>query len=126
MQKEIIATTKAPGAVGSYSQGIAFDNLVFTSGQLPLDPATGKLVEGGIAPSTAQVIKNLQAILEEAGSGLENVIKATVFLKDMGDFAAMNEVYAEFFGGNPPARTTFQVGKLPMDAIVEIEAIAYK
>ena len=126
MQKEIIATTKAPGAVGSYSQGIAFDNLVFTSGQLPLDPATGKLVEGGIAPSTAQVIKNLQAILEEAGSGLENVIKATVFLKDMGDFAAMNEVYAEFFGGNPPARTTFGVGKLPMDAIVEIEAIAYK
>ena len=126
MQKEFISTEKVPGAVGPYSQGIALGNLVFTSGQLPLDPATGKLIEGDIKAATAQAIKNLQAVLEAGGSALENVVKVTVYLKDMSDFAAMNEVYAQFFGEGLPARTTFQAGKLPMDAVVEIEAIAFR
>jgi len=126
MQKEFISTEKAPGAVGPYSQGIALGNLVFTSGQLPLDPATGKLIEGNIKAATAQAIKNLQAVLEAGGSAIKNVVKVTVYLKDMGDFAAMNEVYAQFFGEGLPARTTFQAGKLPLDAVVEIEAIAFR
>jgi len=126
MKKQFIATENAPKAIGPYAQGIMFENLVFTSGQLPLDPATGKLVEGDVKVATAQVIRNVEAILREAGSSLDNVLKATVYLKDMGDFAAMNEVYTEFFGANPPARTCFQVAKLPMDAVVEIEVIAHK
>ena len=126
MEKKVISTESAPKAIGPYSQGIALGDLVFTSGQLPLDPATGKLVEGGIKVSTAQVIRNVQAILETAGSSLQKVVKATVYLKDLNDFAAMNEVYQEFFGNTPPARTCFQVAKLPMDATVEIEAIAFK
>jgi len=126
MKKQFIATENAPKAIGPYAQGIMFESLVFTSGQLPLDPATGKLVEGDVKTATAQVIKNVEAILHEAGSSLDNVLKATVYLKDMGDFAAMNEVYAEFFGANPPARTCFQVAKLPMDAVVEIEVVAHK
>ncbi|MCL2377405.1 MAG: RidA family protein [Defluviitaleaceae bacterium] len=126
MEKKIISTENAPKAIGPYSQGIMFEGLVFTSGQLPLDPSTGKLVEGDVKVATAQVIRNVQAILHEAGSSLDKVLKATVYLKDMGDFAAMNEVYTEFFGANPPARTCFQVAKLPMDAIVEIEVVASK
>ena len=126
MKKQFIATENAPKAIGPYAQGIMFESLVFTSGQLPLDPATGKLVEGDVKTATAQVIKNVEAILHEAGSSLDNVLKATVYLKDMGDFAAMNEVYAQFFGEGLPARTTFQAGKLPMDAVVEIEAIAFR
>jgi len=126
MKKQFIATENAPKAIGPYAQGIMFESLIFTSGQLPLDPATGKLVEGDVKVATAQVIRNVEAILREAGSSLDNVLKATVYLKDMGDFAAMNEVYAEFFGANPPARTCFQVAKLPMDAVVEIEVIAHK
>ena len=126
MQKEFIATENAPKAVGPYSQGIAFGNLVFTSGQLPIDPATGRLTDGCIKDATRQVIKNVEAILTQAGSSLANVVKATVFLKDMKDFAAMNEVYTEFFGENLPARTCFQVVKLPLDAPVEIEAIAHR
>ena len=126
MKKEFVSTEKAPKAVGPYSQGVALGNLVFTSGQLPLDPVTGKLVEGDVGEATEQVIKNLAAVLEVAGSSLNNVIKVTVLLKDMGDFVAMNTVYAKFFGQNVPARTTFEVGKLPMDAIVEMEAIAYR
>ena len=124
MTKQIIATQNAPKAIGPYSQGIAFGDLIFTSGQLPIDPATGKMIEDDIKAATAQVIKNVEAILQEAGSSLDKVLKATVFLKDMANFAAMNEAYAEFFGANPPARTTFQVAKLPMDAAVEIEVIA--
>jgi len=126
MKKEAISTNNAPAAIGPYAQGIMMENLVFTSGQLPLDPATGKLVEGGIKEATTQVIKNLEAVLAAGGSSLDKVVKATVYLKDLGDFASMNEVYAEYFGGNPPARTCFEVCKLPLDAVVEIEAIAVK
>jgi len=126
MEKQIIATESAPKAIGPYSQGIVFGDLIFTSGQLPMDPATGKLIENDIKAATARVIKNIQAILQEAGSSLDKVLKVTVYLKDMGDFAAMNETYAEFFGTNPPARTTFQVARLPMDVAVEIDVVAHK
>jgi len=126
MKKEFIATENAPGAIGPYSQGIIVGDLVFTSGQLPIDPATGKLVEGDVKVATTQVIRNVQAILEAAGSSLEKVIKATVFLKDLGDFVAMNEVYSSFFTSDLPARTCFQVAKLPLDAVVEIEVVAHK
>ena len=124
MEKQIISTENAPKAIGPYSQGIAYGDLIFTSGQLPMDPATGKMVDGGIKAATTQVLKNVQAILHEADSSLDKVLRVTVYLKDMGDFAAMNETYAEFFGANPPARTTFQVAKLPMDVAVEIDVIA--
>ena len=124
--KEIISTSAAPAAIGPYSQGISAGNLVITSGQLPVDPATGAFAEGGIAGQTRQCLKNVQAVLAQAGLTLENVIKTTVFLKDMNDFAAMNEVYATFFTSDPPARSAVQVGKLPKDAMVEIEAIAVR
>jgi len=123
MKREVIATDNAPGAVGPYSQGIVSGDFVFTSGQIGLDPATGKLVEGGIEAQTAQVFKNLRGVLEAAGTSLEHVVKATVFLADMGDFAAMNGVYAEQFGDAPPARSTFEA-KPPVGALVEIELIA--
>jgi len=127
MTKQIISTQNAPQAIGPYSQAIAFGDLIFTSGQLPLDAATGKLIDSDIKAATAQVIKNVQAILQEAGSSLDKVLKVTVYLKDMADFAAMNETYAEFFGTtNPPARTTIQVAKLPMDVAVEIDVVAGK
>ena len=124
--KEIISTQAAPAAIGPYSQGVGAGGIVITSGQIPLDPATGNFVEGGIAEQTRQSLLNVQAILAAAGLTLENVVKTTVFLKDMNDFAAMNEVYATFFPGNPPARSAVQVGKLPRDAMVEIEAIAVR
>ncbi|MDR2182996.1 MAG: RidA family protein [Clostridiales bacterium] len=125
MEKQIISTESAPKAIGPYSQAVVFGELIFTSGQLPMDPAAGKLIDGDIKAATAQVIKNIRAILHEAGSSLDKVLKATVYLKDMADFAAMNEVYTEFFGADaPPARTTFQVARLPMDAMVEIDVIA--
>ena len=124
MKKQIISTENAPKAIGPYSQAIVSGDLIFTSGQLPMDPVTGKLVEGGIKAATARVIRNVEAILHEAGSSLDKVLKVTVYLKDMDDFAAMNEVYAEFFGDNPPARTTIQVAKLPLDVAVEIDVIA--
>lgn len=123
--KEIIHTTNAPAAIGPYSQGIDLGNLVFTSGQLPLNPETGVL-ETAIEEATRQSLKNVAAILEQAGTSLEKVIKCTVFLKDLNDFAAMNAVYAEFFTTDCPARSCFQVAKLPMDALLEIEAIAVK
>jgi len=126
MKKQPIAAQNAPQAIGPYSQAITFGDLIFTSGQLPLDPATGKMADGNIKTATTQVIKNIEAILVEAGSSLDKVLKATVYLKDMNDFAAMNETYAEFFGTNPPARTTIQVAKLPMDVAVEIDVIASK
>jgi 2-iminobutanoate/2-iminopropanoate deaminase len=123
--RQIIKTEKAPGAIGPYSQGVQYDNkLVFTSGQIPLDPKTGQLVEGDIKAQTKQVMENLKAVLEAGGSNMKKVIKCTVFLADMNDFAAMNEVYGEYFQQGPPARSAFQVAKLPKDAKIEIEAIA--
>ena len=124
MNREIIATDRAPAAVGPYSQGVRLDGLLFTAGQIPLDPATGQLVEGGIEAQTRQSLANLQAILEAAGSSLADVVKVTVFLIDMTEFKAMNGVYAEFFPDSPPARSAVQVGALPLGARVEIEAIA--
>lgn len=124
MSREVIATTKAPAAVGPYSQAIKANGFVFTAGQLGLDPATGKLVEGDVTDQARQALKNLQAILEAAGSSLEQVVKVTVFLKDINDFKRVNEVYAEFFKANPPARSAVQVAALPLGGLVEIEAVA--
>ena len=124
--KNPIATKNAPAAIGPYSQGVDAGSIVFVSGQLPVDPSTGAFAEGGIAEQTRQSLTNIQAILAEAGLTMDNVVKTTVFLKDMNDFAAMNEVYATFFPSNPPARSAVQVGKLPRDAMVEIEAIAVR
>jgi 2-iminobutanoate/2-iminopropanoate deaminase len=124
MVKEIIATKNAPAAVGPYSQGVRVGNLLFTAGQVAIDPATGKVVDGDIAVQTHQVMLNLQAILEAAGSSLDQVIKTTVFLYDMDHFGAMNQVYGQFFKGAPPARSTVQVSRLPLSVLVEIEAIA--
>ena len=120
-----VATSDAPQAIGPYSQAISFDKLVFCSGQIPLRP-DGTLEEGDVAAQTRQVLTNLQAVLTAAGSSLDNVVKTTVFLTDMGDFAAMNSVYAEFFHDTPPARSTIQVARLPRDVRVEIEAIAIR
>jgi len=119
-----IRTDRAPGAIGPYSQAIVAGNLVFTAGQIPLDPATGELVQGDVAAQTERVIENLRAILEAAGSSLTKVVKTTVFLADMNDFAAMNEVYARYFGDHRPARSTVQAARLPRDVRVEIEAVA--
>lgn len=124
--KEVISTTNAPAALGPYSQGITAGSLTITSGQVPIDPATGAVVEGGIAEQTRQSLTNVKAVLAAAGLEMENVIKTTVFLKNMNDFAAMNEVYATFFTGNPPARSAVEVARLPKDVLVEIEAIAVK
>jgi len=124
MKKSIIHTEKAPAAVGPYSQATRAGELVYTAGQIPLDPATGKMVEGGIEAQTRRALENLQAVLEAAGAGLDSVLKTTVFLQDMGEFAAMNGIYAEFFPENPPARSAVQVAALPLGARVEIEAVA--
>lgn len=122
--KEIVATERAPRAIGPYSQAVRAGNLLFASGQIPIDPATGEFVAGGIKEQTEQVMRNLSAVLEAAGAGLNQVVKTTVFLSDMDDFTAMNEVYGGFFAENPPARATVQAARLPRDARVEIEAIA--
>lgn len=119
-----IQTETAPAAIGPYSQAIRANGLVFCSGQIPIDPATGKFVAGGIAEQTEQVLKNLSAVLEAAGSTLERVVKTTVFLADMAEFAEMNEVYGRFFTGQTPARATVAAAGLPRDARVEIEAVA--
>ncbi|MBC7242753.1 MAG: RidA family protein [Anaerolineae bacterium] len=124
MSRQVIATPKAPAAVGPYSQAIKANGFVFTAGQLGLDPATGKLVEGDVTDQARQALKNLQAILEAAGSSLEQVVKVTVFLKDINDFKRVNEVYAEFFTTQPPARSAVQVAALPLGGLVEIEAVA--
>ena len=125
--KNIVSTKNAPSAIGPYSQGIAIDGLVFTSGQLGLDPATGDFAPGGIEAQTRQSLTNLKAVLEAAGSGMDKVLKTTVFLHDMNDFAAMNKVYAEFFSeGGCPARSAVEVARLPKDGLVEIEAVAVK
>ncbi len=122
--KTIIHTDDAPPAAGPYSQAVVVNGFVFTAGQLGLDPHTRQFVAGGVAEQTHQVLKNLRAVLTAAGSGLEHVVKATVFLKDMNDFAAMNAVYAEYLGGQSPARSTVQVARLPLDGLVEIEVVA--
>ena len=119
-----ISTTKAPAAIGPYSQAIKVGELVFVSGQLPIDPATGAFAEGGIKELTRQSLTNMKAILEEAGTSMANVVNTTVFLADMNDFAAMNEVYAEFFAAPFPARSAVAVKTLPKGALVEIECIA--
>jgi 2-iminobutanoate/2-iminopropanoate deaminase len=125
MERTIVATADAPRAIGPYSQAVAVGDLVFCSGQIPLTPA-GELVEGGITEQTRQVLANLQALLAAVGSSLERVVKTTVFLADMNEFAAMNQVYAEFFTTEQPARSTVQVARLPRDVRVEIEAVALK
>ncbi len=122
--KKVIVSEKAPKAIGPYSAGIQFERLVFCSGQTPLEPKTGILVEGGIEVQTRQALTNIRGVLEAAGTSLDNVVKTTVFLTDMGEFSRMNETYAEFFKVNPPARSTIQVSALPKGASVEIEAIA--
>jgi 2-iminobutanoate/2-iminopropanoate deaminase len=119
-----IHTEDAPAAIGPYSQAIVHGGLVFTAGQIALDPTTGELVEGDIARQTERVFQNLSAVLEAAGASLSSVIKTTVFLKDMGEFAAMNEVYGRYFGDHRPARSTVQAARLPKDCSVEIEAVA--
>jgi 2-iminobutanoate/2-iminopropanoate deaminase len=122
--REIISTDRGPKALGPYSQAIKANGFIFVSGQGAVDPATGKLVEGDTARQTERTLENLKAILEAAGSSLHKAVKATVFLKDMNDFAAMNEVYARFFPQGPPARSTVEVARLPLDLRVEIEMIA--
>lgn len=126
MEKTAVYTTNAPAAVGPYSQAIDLGNLVITSGQIPLDPATNLMVEGGIEEQTHRVLKNLQAVLAEAGLTFANVVKTTVFLADINDFAAMNGVYAEYFAQPYPARSAVQVAALPKGALVEIECICTK
>ncbi len=122
--KDIITTDRAPRAIGPYSQAVRAGNLIFASGQIPIDPATGEFVVGGVAEQTEQVLRNLTAVMDAAGVGMNQVVKTTVFLADMDDFVAMNEVYGRFFGEEPPARATVQAARLPRDARVEIEAIA--
>lgn len=122
--KEIVSTENAPGAIGPYSQAVKTGNMVFCSGQIPIDPATGEFVSTDVAEQTEQVLKNLSAVLEAAGTSLNSVVKTTVFLADMNDFTAMNEVYAKYFSDNKPARATVQAARLPRDARVEIECIA--
>jgi 2-iminobutanoate/2-iminopropanoate deaminase len=122
--KEIISTENAPGAIGPYSQAVKTGNMVFCSGQIPIDPKTGQFVSEDAAEQTEQVLKNLSAVLEAAGTSLNNVVKTTVFLADMNDFTAMNEVYTKYFSENKPARATVQAARLPRDARVEIECIA--
>lgn len=122
--KQAISTANAPAALGPYSQAIQVGNMLFLSGQVPIDPATGAVVEGGIQEQARQSLSNLKAILNEAGTNMGSVVKTTVFLKSMDDFAAMNEVYAQFFQQPYPARSAVQVAKLPKDVLVEIEAIA--
>ena len=121
---ESIQTDHAPQAIGPYSQAIKANGFIFASGQIPLDPATMRIVEGGIEEQTGRVLDNLKAVLEAAGSSLDRVVKTTVYLADMGEFAAMNEIYAKYFGATKPARATVQVARLPRDVKVEIDVVA--
>lgn len=123
-QREVIATNDAPKAIGPYSQAIRANGFLFLSGQTPIDPATQQLISGSIAEQTERVLRNLEAVLKQAGSSMSKVVRCGVFLKDMNDFTAMNEVYGKFFPSNPPARTTIQAARLPKDCQVEIDAIA--
>jgi 2-iminobutanoate/2-iminopropanoate deaminase len=122
--REVITTKDAPQAIGPYSQAIKANGFVFVSGQIAIDPATNQLIQADVAVQTERVLKNLEAILKAAGSGLERVVRTTVFLKNMGDFAAMNEVYGRFWKSSPPARSTVEVARLPRDVAVEIDVIA--
>jgi 2-iminobutanoate/2-iminopropanoate deaminase len=124
LPKSAISTSEAPAAIGPYSQAIRSGNLLFVSGQIPLDPATGQVVPGDIAVQTMRVLMNLAAILEAAGSGLSKVLKTTVYMRDLEEFGKMNEIYAQHFAENPPARATVQVARLPRDVSVEIDLIA--
>jgi 2-iminobutanoate/2-iminopropanoate deaminase len=126
MSKDVISTGSAPAAIGPYSQAIRTGSLLFTAGQIPLDPATGQVVPGGISEQTARVLENLKAILEAAGTSLDRAVKATVFLKDFNDFMVMNSVYGKYLGNDvqAPARTTVEVSRLPKDVLIEIELIA--
>jgi len=121
---ESIQTDRAPQAIGPYSQAIKANGFIFASGQIPLDPATMRIVEGGVEEQTERVLDNLKAVLESAGSSLDRVVKTTVYLADMNEFAAMNEIYARYFGSTKPARATVQVARLPRDVKVEIDAVA--
>jgi len=124
--KKIITTQAAPSAVGPYSQAVEVNGTLFISGQIPLDPSTGKIISGGIAEQTEQVLRNVGAILEAAGYTYEDVVKSTCFLKNISDFKAMNEVYSRFYPSNPPARSAFAVKDIPLGALIEIETIATK
>jgi 2-iminobutanoate/2-iminopropanoate deaminase len=119
-----IATARAPAAIGPYSQGIVCGGLLFTAGQIPLDPASGEMIDGDVTRQAERVLENLDAVLSAAGASRQSVVKATIFLRDLADFAAVNAVYAEFFGDHRPARSTVQVARLPRDAAVEIELVA--
>ena len=123
-QKRVIATTAAPQAIGPYSQAIVHGGLVYCSGQIPLDPSTGVIVPGDIAEQTVRVLENLKAVLEDAGSSLDRVLKTTVFVKDLTEFSLMNEVYSRYFHVNPPARSTVEAARLPRDVRIEIDCIA--
>lgn len=122
--REVIASAEAPKAIGPYSQAIKAAGLIFTSGQIAIDPATQQVVAGDVGAQTERVLKNLAAVLKASGSGLEKVLRCTVFLKNMGDFEAINEVYGRYFSQNPPARSTVEVARLPKDVLVEIDVIA--
>ena|SRR5690554_5386837 len=124
MKKEIVSTAKAPAAIGPYSQGVKIGPFIFTSGQVPFIPETGELVEGDIQDQARRSLENIRAILEEAGAGLADVVKTTVFLKDMNDFGKVNEVYAQYFTENQPARSCVEVARLPKDVSIEIEVVA--
>ncbi|MEW8958000.1 MAG: RidA family protein [Moorella sp. (in: firmicutes)] len=122
--KNVIATDDAPAAIGPYSQAIKVGNIIFTSGQIPIDPQSGQVVEGGVAAQVARVMDNLQAVLAAAGASLDDVVKTTLYIKDMNDFGTINEVYGRYFTKEPPARSCVEVARLPKDVLVEIEAVA--
>ena len=124
MAKTIVRTEKAPAAAGPYSQAVRVGQMVYTAGQIPMDPTTGKVVTGDITAQAEQALRNVQAVLEAAGASLDHVVKTTVFLQDMNDFGEMNEVYGRFFNQNPPARTTVEVAALPLGVRIEVEAVA--
>jgi len=121
---EVVSTEKAPKAIGPYSQAIKIQNMVYTSGQIPVDPSSGEVVDGGIENQTRQVLENLKAVLAEAGTGFDNVVKTTVYIKDMNDFASVNKIYGQYFKEPYPARSCVEVARLPKDVLVEIEAVA--